>query len=174
MRHGNLVILVTLVLALLAGCSGPVAEDHIGQRIAGTWLGSYEFGESETTRAAFITTYLPDGTAFTTSARAWGAGDPEKHGLSSLHHIRWEPAGPREIRWRLLHFGHETDGRLRYLSRTHGTVEFDEAFQQGDVFFQVEVFEPDALLDPLNPNNETAEPFYTASGRSEIRRLRVK
>jgi hypothetical protein len=173
----SLFFAVSVVLLGLAGCpfpADPSPSEEIGPRIAGTWLGSYEFGEPETTRASFITTYFPDGSALTTSARAWGAGDPEKHGLSSLHHIQWEATGSHTIRWRLLHFGYEVDGSLRYLSRTHGTVEFDETFQKGTVAFQVEVHEPDSLLDPLDPNSPAAEPFFTASGKSEIRRLRVR
>jgi hypothetical protein len=144
---------------------------QLGHRIVGTWLGSGEFGGPETKRGAFITTYHPDGTALTTSARALGAGDRERHGLSTTQHVQWEPTGTRSIRWRLLHFGHETDGSLRYLSRTHGIVEFDEAFQQGTVSFQVEVFEPEALLDPLDPNDPAAEPVFVTSGTAEIRRL---
>jgi len=124
-------------------------------------------------RAAFITTYHPDGTAFTTSARAWGAGDPERYGLSSTHHIQWEAVGPRTIRWRLLHFGHEVDGSLKFVSRTHGVLEFDETFERGNGTFQVDVLAPGAVLDPLDPNNPAAEPLFSAEGRNEIRRLRV-
>ena len=102
-----------------------------------------------------------------------GAGDPERHGLSTTHHILWEATGPRSIRWRLLHFGHETDGSLRYLSRTHGTVEFDESFESGTVSFQVEVHEPDSLLDPLDPNHPSRDPIFTSSGEARIRRLHV-
>jgi hypothetical protein len=174
----NVMLACLVGVALIAGLScgetgNALRDDGIGPKIAGTWLGSYEFGETEKQRASFITTYLPDGTAFTTSARAWGAGDPQRHGLSSMHHIHWVAAGAQSIRWRLLHFGHNVDGTLRYLSRTHGTVEFDESFEQGRMTFQVEVFEPGDLLDPLDPNNSVAVPFYTASGASEIQRLRV-
>lgn len=152
---------------------GEPATDPLGPKIAGVWLGSYQFDDGETERAPFITTYHTDGTAISTSGRAMGAGDPERHGLSTTHHIRWEATGPRSIRWRLLHFGHEIDGRLRYLSRTHGTVEFDESFERGTVSFQVEVHAPDSLLDPLDPNHPSGDPLFTSSGQAEIRRLHV-
>jgi hypothetical protein len=146
----------------------------LGPKIAGTWLGISEFGTPQTTRGQFIVTYHADGTGFATTSRAMGAGDPERFGLSAPHHIQWEAAGPRSIRWRLLHFGYEADGSPRYLSRTHGTVEFDETFQRGAVSFQVEVHEPGALFDPLDPNREEVEPIFTTSGSGEIRRLRVE
>jgi hypothetical protein len=171
------VLLVAALAATLPGCvrqADPCANDAIGSRIAGPWLGSYEFGEGETQRSPFITTYHADGTAYTTSGRSMGAGDPGRYGLSTTHHIRWEATGPRSIRWRLLHFGHEPDGRLRYISRTHGSVEFDEAFERGTVSFQIEVHAPESLLDPLDPNHPSGEPIFTSSGQAEIRRLHVK
>jgi hypothetical protein len=149
------------------------ATARLGARSAGTWLGSCGPIGSAGEEGAFITTLHRDGTAFTTSSRALGAGDPERHGLSSTQHIEWEGTGPRSIRWRLLHFGHEVDGSLRYLSRTHGRMEFDEVFRHGTVSVQVEVHEPEALLDPLDPNNTTAEPIFTVSGSCEIRRLHI-
>jgi hypothetical protein len=166
----------SLALVALFSCQQRAedpAASGIGVRIAGTWLGSGEFGDADPIRGEFITTYCSDGTAFATSSRALGAGDPERNGVSNTHHIQWEAMGPRSIRWRLLHFGHHSDGRLRYLSRTHGTVEFDEAFQRGAVAFQVEVYEPEALLDPLDPNSAETEPIFTTRGKGEIRRLLV-
>jgi hypothetical protein len=177
MRKTWLALLAGVVVAGLPCCQERAdcpATGELGHKIAGTWLGSGEVGDTETTRAAFITTYHAEGTAVATSARALGAGDPERHGLSTTHHIQWEATGPRSIRWRVMHFGHEVDGSLRYLSRTHGTVEFDETFQRGSVSFQVEVYEPEALLEPLDPNNPAAEPIFTTSGTSEIRRLHVE
>jgi hypothetical protein len=175
MRRTLLALLAGVVL-LVPACgqqAQPPAGSELGHKIAGTWLGSYEFGADESVRSGFITTYNPDGTAFTTSARAWGAGDPERYGLSSTHHIQWVAVGPRTIRWRLLHFGHEPDGSLRYVSRTHGVMEFDGAFERGNGTFQVEVLPPEAVLEPLDPNNPVAKPLFTAGGRNEIRRLHV-
>jgi hypothetical protein len=176
MYRVSLVLLASFVSLGLCSCqdrAGESATTRLGAKIAGTWLGTGQFGDVEPIRGESITTYSSDGTGFATSSRALGAGDPERNGVSNTHHIQWEATGPFSIRWRLLHFGHKADGSLWYLSRTHGTVEFDEALQRGAVSFQVEVFEPDALLDPLDPNNTEAEPIFTTSGEGEIRRLLV-
>jgi hypothetical protein len=171
-----LVLLASLAFLGLCSCQERAEESamtQLGAKIAGTWLGAGQFGDIEPIRGESITTYSPDGTGFATSSRALGAGDPERNGVSNTHHIQWEATGPLSIRWRLLHFGHKADGSLRYLSRTHGTVEFDETFQRGAVAFQVEVYEPQALLDPLDPNSTEAEPIFTTSGNGEMRRLHV-
>jgi hypothetical protein len=149
---------------------GPAA---LGERIAGTWLGSYVIDAQASSRTAFIATYHADGTAVTTSERMFGAGHPDRHGLSSTSHVQWEATGSREIRWRVLHFGHDAEGKLTYISRSHGTREFDEAFESSRGAFRVEVFAPEALLDPLDPNSATAEPIATAKGTDEARRLHV-
>jgi hypothetical protein len=176
MRKTLLALLASAVLLWLPSCGERAespAANELGHKIAGTWLGNYEFEDAGSIRAGFITTYHPDGTGFTTSSRAWGAGDPERYGLSSTHHIQWEATGLRTIRWRLLHFGHEPDGSLRHVSRTHGVLEFDETFERGNGTFQVEVLAPEAVLDPLDPNNPAAEPLFRGEGRNEIKRLHL-
>jgi hypothetical protein len=157
-------------------CQQPenTAATDLGRRIAGTWLGTCEWGALEPTEAAFIRTYHADGTGMTTSSRALGAGDPLKNGLSTTHHMQWEEAGPRAIRWRILHFGHDADGNLKYISRTHGMTEFDEEFESWNDTFQIEVFEPRALLVPPNPNNPDAEPSGTGEGTCKARRLHIR
>jgi hypothetical protein len=147
---------------------------EFGERIAGTWLGTYAIDAPEAVRTGFISTYHPDGTAVTTSERMFGAGRSDRHGLTSTNHVQWEATGPREIRWRVLHFGYDSEGSLTYISRTHGTREFDDDFESCRGAFQVEVFAPDALLDPLDPNNPVAEPIATAEGTDEARRLHVQ
>jgi hypothetical protein len=47
-------------------------------------------------------------------------------------------------------------------------------FEEGNGSIQVEVHAPDALLDPLAPNNPEAEPIFTARGRNTIRRLHTR
>jgi hypothetical protein len=177
MREMWLAVAASVALLGLVSClqrAEAPATSELGPRIAGTWLGTYEVDSPDSFRAAFITTYHPDGTAVTTSARAMGGGDPARYGLSTTHHIQWEATGPCEIRWRLLHFGHDVEGNLTYISRTHGVLEFDEAFEEGNGSIQVEVHAPDALLDPLAPNNPEAEPIFTARGRNTIRRLHTR
>ena len=176
MRNALLLGLAGTILLSLASCREPATEStrDLGREIAGTWLGSYEVEGPGSFQAAFITTYHADGTAATTSARALGAGDPARNGISTTHHIQWEASGEREILWRLLHFGHDVDGSLRYLSRTYGSLTFEEDFESGDGPFQVEVFAPDALLEPLDPNRGDAEPLFTARGQSTIRRLHTR
>jgi hypothetical protein len=167
-------ILLCLLAALpfLPACSQP--QTDLGERIAGVWLGTCEWGGLGPVESAYITTYHSDGTGVTTSSRALGAGDPEKHGLGTTHHILWEEAGERSIRWRVLHFGHHADGSLRYLSRTHGLMEFDESFDSCSGTFQVEVFEPRDLLDPLDPNDPDAKPLAAPEGNCRARRLRIR
>jgi hypothetical protein len=183
-----LVILSIVMLAAVACAQGPgsdasgtgtadVAGEQsvdLGDRIAGTWLGSYEIDAPEASRTGFIATYHADGTAVTTSERMFGAGRSDRHGLSSTNHVQWEATGPREIRWRVLHFGYDADGNLTYVSRSHGSREFDEDFESSRGTFRVEVFAPEALLDPLDPNNAAAEPIATAEGTDEARRLHVR
>ena len=147
---------------------------ELGERIAGTWLGTYAIDAPEAAKTGFISTYHPDGTAVTTSERMFGAGRSDRHGLSSTNHVQWEATGPREIIWRVLHFGYDSEGNLTYISRTHGTREFDDDFESCRGAFQVEVFAPDALLDPLDPNNPVAEPIATTHGTDEARRLHVR
>jgi hypothetical protein len=150
------------------------AATELGHGIAGTWLGTCEFGPFGPGETAFIRTYHPDGTGMTTSSRALGAGDPLSNGLSTTHHLQWEEAGPRAIRWRILHFGHDADGNLVYISRTHGMTEFDEEFESWNETFQVEVFEPHALLEPMNPNDPDAEPSATGEGTCKAKRLHIR
>ena len=71
----------------------------------------------------------------------------------------------------MLHFGHDAEGNPTYISRTHGTREFDEGFESSRGSFRVELFAPGALLDPLDPGNAAAEPLGTAEGTDEARRL---
>jgi hypothetical protein len=161
-----------VALLLLAACAQP--ETDLGEEIAGVWLGTCEWGGLSGAETGFITTYHPDGTGVTTSSRAMGAGDPERHGLSTTHHILWEESGTRAIRWRILHFGHDTDGSLRYLSRTHGVMEFDQDFESWSGTFQVEVLEPRDLLEPLDPNDPEVEPSATTEGACKGKRLHVQ
>lgn len=179
-----LVFLSAIALLVISCAQGPPEEGSasaerepapaLGERIAGTWLGTYEIDAAEASRTGFVATYHADGTAVTTSERMFGAGHPDRHGLSSTNHVQWEATGPRAIRWRVLHFGYDSDGNLTYVSRSHGTREFDEDFESSRGAFQVEVFAPDALLDPLDPNNPAAEPIATAKGTDEARRLHVR
>jgi hypothetical protein len=143
----------------------------MGEHIAGAWLGTYELDAADSDRTAFLITYHADGTATATSERAYGAGNPDQYGLSNTHHVVWEAVGSREVRWRLLHFGHDAAGNLTYISRTHGTREFDEDFASSRGSFRVEVFAPGDLLDPLDPGNAAAEPIGTAEGTDEARKL---
>lgn len=177
-------VLLSVVTLLVISCAqevpleGPASVEQeplaaLGERIAGTWLGTYEIDAPEASKTGFIATYHADGTAVMTSERMFGAGRPDRHGFSSTNHVQWEAAGPREIRWRVLHFGYDADGSLTYVSRSHGTRAFDEEFESSRGAFRVEVFAPEALLDPLDPNNATAEPIATAEGTDEARRLHV-
>ena len=176
MRGTVLLVLVVAALPVLLSCpDGADAADYdLGSKIAGVWLGQYEIEGPDSIRSAFITTYHPDGTAATTSALALGAGDPTRFGLSTTHHIQWEPTGDREIRWRLLHFGHEPDGSLRYLSRTYGSLTFDEHFESAEGPLQIEVHAPATLLRPLDPNRDEVEPIFSARGKSMVRRLHTR
>jgi hypothetical protein len=176
MRGSLLTLPASAALILVASCAGPGGGEpsvELGREIAGTWLGAFEVEGEQPLSGSFITTYHADGTATTSSARAWGAGDPARYGFSSTHHLQWEATGPREIRWRLLHFGHDVDGNLKFISRSSGSTAFDEAFDAGSGPFRVEVYAPHDLLDPLDPNNVEASPVFTAMGMSEVRRLLI-
>ena len=61
------------------------------------------------------TTYHADGTGTTTTDSLYESRDPEGKGLASPHHIQWEPSGPREITWRILHFGRDEEHVLGVL-----------------------------------------------------------
>jgi hypothetical protein len=134
-----LVFLSAIALLVISCAQGPPEEGSasaerepaaaLGERIAGTWLGTYEIDAPEAAKTGYIATYHADGTAVTTSERMFGAGHPDRHGLSSTNHVQWEATGPRAIRWRVLHFGYDSDGSLTYVSRSHGTREFDEDFE---------------------------------------------
>ena len=162
------------IVVLATTCCGPGREVDLGDRIAGTWLATGEIDARPGESSAFIITYHPSGTATATSERMFGAGRADESGLSSTHHVQWEVSGPRQIRWRVLHFGHDSDGTLKYISRTHGVRDFDEEFESSTGSFWVEVFEPPALLDPLAPNNLQAEPIATTEGTDMARRLHVQ
>ena len=146
----------------------------LGHRIAGTWLGAYELDVPDFPRTATIVTYHPDGTAVGTSSRMFGAGDAARWGLSSTAHIQWEATGEREVRWRLLHFIHDAEGNLTRISRTHGRIRYDADFEEGEGPFWVEILAPEDLLNPLEPNNGSAEPLFTGKGTSELKRLHVQ
>jgi hypothetical protein len=177
-QHKSLLALVasSVVICLLSCVER--AEDRaapsLGDSIAGIWLGTYSLDVPDYPQIAFITTYHADGTASTTSARAFGAGNPEKYGLSSAHHTQWTAMGPREIEWRILHFGHDADGTLEFISRTYGVTQFDERFEHCTGSLQVEIFDPEDLLDPLDPNSPAALPKATATGTTAARRLHVR
>jgi len=171
-------LIVIYAVAALPACYRAVPStdsiaDDLGRRIAGTWMGTLRADVPDLADVAFISTYHADGTAITSTSRAFGAGDVEHVGLSSPHHIQWEPAGERRIRWRLLHFGHHPDGTLKYVSRTHGTLMYDASFERAQGTFEVEVHEPANILDPPAPNDPRADPIFTTRGTSEIVRLRV-
>ena len=177
MRKSLLALVASSVVICLLSCVDR-AEDRatpgLGDRFAGIWLGTYALDIAGYPEIAFITTYHPDGTASTTSSRAFGAGDPERFGLSSTHHVQWNATGPREIEWRVLHFGHGAGGALEYISRTHGVTQFDDRFEHSTGSVQVEIFDPEDLLSPLDPNSPTAQPKATATGTTQARRLHVR
>jgi hypothetical protein len=170
--------LLIVTLATLPACHGrgpvpdPIADD-LGRKIAGTWVGTLRVDLPEFADVAIISTYHADGTALTSTSRAFGAGDVERVGLSSTQHIQWEPAGERRIRWRLLHFGHHPDGTLKFVSRTHGTLEYDADFETGQGTFEIEVHDPASVLFPPASNDPRADPIFTARGTNEIERLHV-
>ena len=169
--------MIVVLTAIGCGQDRPDAGKRtieLGERIAGTWLGTAEVDAPGFEPSAFIVTYHPSGTATATSERMFGAGQADENGLSSPHHIQWEPNGPQRIRWRVLHFGHDSEGHLTYISRTHGVREFDEDFESSSGSFQVEVFNPGTLLDPLDPNSLQAEPIATTKGTDVARRLHVR
>ena len=170
-----LLALSCLFVLACPGATTPPAE-QIGpeQRIAGTWLGTLELDDPEYPPTAFITTYHADGTATTSTAKLPVDADRPGGALSGTHHVQWEAIGPREIRWTLLHFGRDREGRLQFVSRTHGVNEFDEDYQVSRGRFDVEVYGPTDLLDPLDPNSEGVQPIATATGTSEARRLRQR
>jgi hypothetical protein len=176
MTRTALALVCSVLVPAVACTTGPGTErgDDLGRRIAGTWLATYEIDVPDSAPVAFIVTYHADGTATTSSERMFGAGDPDRHGLGGTGHIQWEAAGPREIRWRVLHFGYDSDGGLSYISRTHGVREFDERFESSRGSFHVEVFPPATLLDPLDPNGTGSEPLATAEGTDTARRLHVR
>jgi hypothetical protein len=170
-------LLVSAVVVLGLSCvdrSDDPTPPTLGERIAGVWLSIGWLDVEDYPRIAYIITYHADGTASTTSARAFGAGAPDEFGLSSTHHVQWQATGPREIEWRILHFGHHADGALEYISRTRGVTLFDERFEHSTGTVQVEIFDPDDLLAPLNPNNATATPLATTTGTFEARRLHIR
>ena len=177
MRKGLVVFVASGVAMCLLSCVDR-AEDQsapgLGDSIAGVWLGTYALDVAGYPEIGFITTYHADGTASTTSARAFGAGNPDEYGLSSTHHTLWNATGPRKIEWRILHFGHDADGTLEFISRTHGVTQFDERFERCTGSLQVEIFDPEDLLDPLAPNSPTAQPKATATGTTEAQRLHVR
>jgi len=172
MPRTPIALLLIATLATLPGCLANVNDD-LGHKIAGTWIGTFHIDVPDFSEVAYISTFHPDGTAFTTSSRMFGAGDVERVGLSSTHHIQWEPAGQRRIRWRLLHFGYNPDGTLRYITRTSGTIEYDENFETSQGTFDVQVHDPSSILDPLTPNNPRAAPVFTAHGTSKTVRLHI-
>jgi hypothetical protein len=53
-------------------------------------------------------------------------------------------------------------------------IEFDEEFESWNGTFQVEVFEPHVLLEPLNPNSSGAEPSGTGEGACKAKRLHIR
>jgi hypothetical protein len=118
-----------------------------GKKIAGTWIGSLEI-PGVLPPAPLIQTYNVDGTAQTSSNNV----------LSSVHHMEWERAGEREIKWRILHFSFDADGNIATISRTSGVHEYDPDFEEFAGEFVVEVCLPDPetgfdalLADPNDP-----------------------
>jgi hypothetical protein len=166
-------LIVAVALFSVPSCYSP-GGGTLGQNIAGVWLGTCEYGEHRGIETAYITTYHADGTGMTTSSRALGAGDPNRYGLSTTHHMVWEQTGARTIRWRILHFGHEADGSIRYLSRTHGLMEFDQEFESCTGSFEIEVFEPEDLVEPLSPNDPDAVPAGSGKGACRAKRLQIQ
>jgi hypothetical protein len=161
-----------LVIASCSPADDP-STHTLGSRVSGTWYGTFEI-DAPGLPAPFIRTFHTDGTGVATSSRMFGAGDAERYGLSSTQHIQWETTGEREITWRLLHFGHDPDGSLRYVSRTWGVEKFDEEFETSRGSIRIEVLDPANLADPLDLNNADVEPIFTGSGTSLSRRLHIR
>jgi hypothetical protein len=130
------------------------------KRIAGSYLNTWEIpstGETGTT----MTTFSADGTGVSSSGSMF-AGLTGEPGIAfqGPYHSVWERTGRREITWRHMFYGYNNEtGELVFIIRADGTSIFDEDFRgsHGDLIF--EVFAPEQLLDPLDPNFD-GEPAY--------------
>jgi hypothetical protein len=142
-----------------------------GQRIAGTWLNTFEVPGAEP--GTTITTQNADGTAVTAAGNAFlGLGDPGI-ALQSTFHQTWKRTGCRQLTFGHLVYGYRpTDGTLLFIVRATGQAEYDSDFEESNGVLTVEFFWPEQLLDPLDPNTEE-EPFLSVDATFTGRRLHV-
>jgi hypothetical protein len=132
--------------------------EGFGKKIAGSYLNTYVIpstGETGTT----MTTLEADGTGIVTAGNMFlGLGG--EVAFQGAYHTVWERSGRREITWRHMVYGyHNQTGEIVFIIRADGTTYIDEDFggTHGDLIF--EVFAPEQLLDPLNPNFDE-DPAY--------------
>jgi hypothetical protein len=132
-----------------------------GQRIAGSYLNTFAIPSSGATGTT-MTTLAADGTGIVTPGNMFAgvAGEPGV-AFAGPYHTVWERTGWREITWRHMFYGYNNQtGEIVFIIRADGTTIFDEDFggSHGDMIY--EVFAPDQLLDPLDPNFDDEPPAY--------------
>lgn len=138
-----------------------------GQRVAGTYMGSFSLGHE----IRLLATLGADGTLVSTDSEDYSLGPVTGDLFDSPKHGAWERTGPREISATQLEFSYDPDGTLILTTRIRAVVSFvDATFNEADALFDLEIFTADQ--DVLDPE---AMPITVVEGISTVlRRVRAR